>query len=73
MQATTRAELEDALHGMADHSRTTVVVIETDRKQHVPRGESWWDVRLVEVSELDAVRQTRKDWAVALKKERYYL
>ena len=58
---------------MADHTRTTVVVIETDHNQHVPRYESRWDVRLVEVSELDAVRQARKDWEAARNKERYYL
>ena len=58
---------------MADHTRTTVVVIETDRNQHVPRCESWWDVRLVEVSELDAVRQEWRDWEAVREKERYYL
>ena len=53
---------------MADHTRRTVIVI----NQHVPRHESWWDVRLVEFSELDTVRQARKDWEAVHKKERYY-
>ena len=73
VRATTRAELEDALRAMADHKRTTVVVIETDRDQRVPGYESWWDVPIAEVSEVDAVQQARKEWEAASKKERYYL
>ncbi len=73
VRATTRAELEDAIRAMAGHDRTSVVVIETDREQRVSGHESWWDVPIAEVSEIEAVQAARRDWEAESKKERYYL
>ena len=73
VRATTRAGLENAVRAMAGHDRTSVVVIETDREQRVSGYESWWDVAIAEVSEVEAVKAARRDWEIASKKERYYL
>ncbi len=73
VRATTRDELEDAVRAMAGHDRTSVVVIETDREQRVSGHESWWDVPIAEVSEVEAVQAARRDWEADSKKERYYL
>ncbi len=73
VRATTRAELEDAVRAMTGHDRTSVVVVAVDRDQRVGGYESWWDVPIAEVSEVEAVRAARKDWESAVKRERYYL
>ena len=72
-RATTRRELEDALGAMRGHSRTSVVVVETDRDERVPSYESWWDVPIAEVSEVAAVRAARDAWRKGRRKERDYL
>jgi 3D-(3,5/4)-trihydroxycyclohexane-1,2-dione acylhydrolase (decyclizing) len=53
--------------------RTTVVYIQNDRYVGVPGYESWWDVPVAEVSELDSVRAAREEWEEKRAKERYYL
>jgi 3D-(3,5/4)-trihydroxycyclohexane-1,2-dione acylhydrolase (decyclizing) len=73
VRAVTREELRDALVAMRDRDRTSVVVVETDIESRVPGYESWWDVPLAEVSEVEAVRKARKAWEQARKKERHYL
>jgi 3D-(3,5/4)-trihydroxycyclohexane-1,2-dione acylhydrolase (decyclizing) len=65
--------LRDALNAAAGETRTTVIVVETDREQRVPGYESWWDVAVAEVSEMESVREARKQYDEALKKERYFL
>jgi 3D-(3,5/4)-trihydroxycyclohexane-1,2-dione acylhydrolase (decyclizing) len=52
---------------------TTVTVIETDREERVPGYESWWDVAIAEVSEMESVQAARAEYEAALKKERYFL
>lgn len=66
----TREELERALSDMRGHAATTAVVIEVDKEQRVPGYESWWDVPVAEVSEIDAVRKARSEYEVAVKQER---
>ena len=73
VRAVTRAELEEAVRAMPGRDRTSVVVVETDRDQRVGGYESWWDVPIAEVSEVEAVRAARKEWEAAGKRERYYL
>ncbi len=73
VRAATRAELEDAVRAMRGHDRTSVVVVKVDRDQQIEGCESWWDVPIAEVSEVEAVRAARKDWESAVKRERYYL
>lgn len=54
-------------------TRTTVIVVETDREQRVPGYESWWDVPVAEVSQVASVQRARADYEEALKKERRLL
>jgi len=52
--------------------RTTVIYVRNDRYVGVPSYESWWDVPVAEVSEMDGVRQARKKWEQNRKLERFY-
>ena len=69
----TRGELESALADLRAQSATSVIVIETDYSQRVPGYESWWDVPISEVSEIESVRSAYKNYAEAKKKERYFI
>lgn len=53
-----------------DH--TTVIYIQNDRYVGVPGYESWWDVPVAEVSEMDSVQKARKEWEECNKLERFY-
>ena len=55
----------------ADH--TTVVHIQNDRYAGVENYETWWDVPVAEVSEIDSVKDARKEWEKMRAKERYFL
>jgi 3D-(3,5/4)-trihydroxycyclohexane-1,2-dione acylhydrolase (decyclizing) len=66
-------ELERALQEGRNHERTSVVVIETDLFKSVPSYESWWDVAVAEVSEIDTVRAARKQYEAQRAKERIFL
>ena len=72
VRATTFAEAERAIGEMRGHDRTTVVVIEVDKEMRVPGYESWWDVPLSEVSEIESIRQARAIYEDAVKRERHY-
>ena len=65
--------LKAALAESCAQSRTTVTVVKTDREERVPGYESWWDVAIAEVSEIESVREARKNYERALQKERYFL
>lgn len=73
IRATAVPSLQDALEQAKRETRTTVVVVETDRNERVPGYESWWDVPLAEVSEMDSVRAAREQYERAKQKERFYL
>ncbi|HSM55111.1 MAG TPA: 3D-(3,5/4)-trihydroxycyclohexane-1,2-dione acylhydrolase (decyclizing) [Candidatus Sulfomarinibacteraceae bacterium] len=62
-----------ALQETRERDETTVVVIETDREQRVPGYESWWDVPVAEVSEMESVKAARRDYDSQQKRERYHL
>jgi 3D-(3,5/4)-trihydroxycyclohexane-1,2-dione acylhydrolase (decyclizing) len=68
----TREELEQALADMRTHTVTTAVVVETDKEARVPGYESWWDVPIAAVSEIQTTRDARAAWEQAVKKERRY-
>ena len=53
--------------------RTVVIHVTNDRYLGVPGYESWWDVPVAEVSELDSVNAAREEWAEMRTKERYFL
>ena len=71
--ATTLAELKAALAEAKTTDRITVVVVETQRGVGVPGYESWWDVAVAEVSQIEEVRQARASYVEARKQERYHL
>jgi 3D-(3,5/4)-trihydroxycyclohexane-1,2-dione acylhydrolase (decyclizing) len=66
-------ELKKALVEAKTTDRTTVIVVETDTSQGVPGYESWWDVAVAEVSEMDSVRKAREGYEEARKRERHHL
>jgi 3D-(3,5/4)-trihydroxycyclohexane-1,2-dione acylhydrolase (decyclizing) len=70
VRANSRDDLERALERMRSHERTSVIVIEVDKEMRVPGYESWWDVPISEVSEIQSIRQAREKYEQALKKER---
>jgi 3D-(3,5/4)-trihydroxycyclohexane-1,2-dione acylhydrolase (decyclizing) len=72
VRANTHDELVRALDNMRRHDRTSVVVIEVDKEMRVPGYESWWDVPISEVSEIESIRQARAEYEEGLKKERRY-
>lgn len=67
------AEFKKALEEAKKSERTSVVVIETEASVGVPGYESWWDVAVAEVSELESVREARARYEEARRRERYHL
>jgi 3D-(3,5/4)-trihydroxycyclohexane-1,2-dione acylhydrolase (decyclizing) len=67
------AQLKDALEEAKAAERTSVIVIETDSTIGVPGYESWWDVPVAEVSEVESVRQARARYEEARRRERHHL
>jgi len=72
VRARTREDVERALEDMRKNNRTSVVVVEVDKEMRVPGYESWWDVPISEVSELESIRQARAKYNEAVKKERHH-
>jgi 3D-(3,5/4)-trihydroxycyclohexane-1,2-dione acylhydrolase (decyclizing) len=72
IRAVSREDLKQALEEARKQDRTTVIVIETDKEARVPGYESWWDVPIAEVSEIEAVRRVRAEYEKAVKKQRYF-
>jgi 3D-(3,5/4)-trihydroxycyclohexane-1,2-dione acylhydrolase (decyclizing) len=73
VRARTREELAEAVKAMPSHDRTSVVVVETDYSARVPGYESWWDVPVSEVSEVDTVDEAYRSYVAIREKERYFL
>jgi 3D-(3,5/4)-trihydroxycyclohexane-1,2-dione acylhydrolase (decyclizing) len=72
IRAATRDELQSALEEAAREERTTVIVVEVDKEVRVPGYESWWDVPVAEVSEMDSVKRARENYDEAVKRERNF-
>ncbi len=66
-------ELKSALQQARQQTKTTVIVVETDPLKGVRGYESWWDVPIAQVSEIDSVRRASKAYEQARTKERYFL
>lgn len=66
-------ELKGALAEARDVDRTAVIHIPVDRYEGVPTYESFWDVPVAEVSEMDSVVAARKEYAEGKQAERRYL
>jgi len=72
IRAVSHQDFERALQEARAQDRTTVIVIEVDKEMRVPGYQSWWDVPVAVVSEVDAVRSAREAYEEALKKERHF-
>jgi 3D-(3,5/4)-trihydroxycyclohexane-1,2-dione acylhydrolase (decyclizing) len=73
IRACTLDEFKQALQEARRATKTTVVVVETEREVRVPGYDSWWDVAVAETSTMESVRKARADYEEAAKKERYFL
>jgi 3D-(3,5/4)-trihydroxycyclohexane-1,2-dione acylhydrolase (decyclizing) len=69
----TRAEVEAALARARGEAGVQVVVVETDPAVRVGSYDSWWDVPVAEVSEMESVAAARAVWEQAAGKERHHL
>ena len=73
IEATTLQSLKAALHEAREAPQTTVVKIDVDYYEQVPGYESWWDVPVAEVSEVDTAQEAYKEYESDKQKERYFL
>lgn len=73
IEVATPQELKNTLQDARDADRTTVVKIDVDYDTRVPQYESWWDVPVAEVSEVDTAKQAFQEYQKAKQKERYFL
>jgi 3D-(3,5/4)-trihydroxycyclohexane-1,2-dione acylhydrolase (decyclizing) len=73
IKAATLDELKNALKDAKAMGRTTVIVVETDATSSVPGYDSWWNVAVAEVSEMESVRDARARYEEARKRERYFV
>jgi 3D-(3,5/4)-trihydroxycyclohexane-1,2-dione acylhydrolase (decyclizing) len=71
--ACTIDEFRQALQDARTSTKTTVIVVETEREVRVPGYDSWWDVAVAETSTMEDVNKARQDYEKALKNERYFL
>jgi 3D-(3,5/4)-trihydroxycyclohexane-1,2-dione acylhydrolase (decyclizing) len=62
-----------ALGKAKEIDQTVVIYVEDDRYLGVPGYETWWDVPVAEVSELDTVQAAREEWEEMREQERYFL
>jgi 3D-(3,5/4)-trihydroxycyclohexane-1,2-dione acylhydrolase (decyclizing) len=73
IRAKTISEFRDALAEAKSVDRTVVIHIPVDRYEGVPSYESFWDVPVAEVSEMEPVQAARKEYAANREAERRYL
>ncbi len=72
-RAATYEDLCQALKEAHQQDRTTVIVVEVDPEERLPSYESWWDVPVAEVSDMETVRDARARYEEARGRERYFL
>jgi 3D-(3,5/4)-trihydroxycyclohexane-1,2-dione acylhydrolase (decyclizing) len=68
----TREELRTALIEARNSDRTVVIVVETAYDERMPSYESWWDVPIAEVSEVESVRTARERYVQAKQKQKLF-
>jgi 3D-(3,5/4)-trihydroxycyclohexane-1,2-dione acylhydrolase (decyclizing) len=73
IRAATIDELRAGLEAAKAESGTTVVAVEVDRYEGVPGYESWWDVAVPEVSEVESVRAAREQYDDKRQSERSHV
>jgi 3D-(3,5/4)-trihydroxycyclohexane-1,2-dione acylhydrolase (decyclizing) len=69
----TAEKFTDAVKVAKANDVTTVIHVETDPKVSAPSSQSWWDVPVSEVSELDSTRVARKAYERHKAAQRTYL
>ena len=62
LRAETIDELRDALEAAKSVERTVVIHIPVDRYALAPSYETWWDVPIAEVSDVESVERARVDY-----------
>ncbi len=72
LEAKTYAEFVEAYRAAQASPITTVVYVPCDRYASVPSYESWWDVPVAEVSEMEGVRAARTQWERMRVQERLF-
>jgi 3D-(3,5/4)-trihydroxycyclohexane-1,2-dione acylhydrolase (decyclizing) len=73
MSAQTVGEFKEALEEAKQLDTTVVIHISVDRYEGVPDYESFWDVPVAEVSEMESVAKARKEYEENRRAERRYL
>ncbi|HME47618.1 3D-(3,5/4)-trihydroxycyclohexane-1,2-dione acylhydrolase (decyclizing) [Mycobacterium sp.] len=73
IRVATAAEFTDAVKLAKANDTTTVIHVETDPTVSAPSSESWWDVPVSEVSELDSTRAARQTYVQHKAAQRSYL
>jgi len=73
IRVSTAAEFTDAVKAAKANDVTTVIHVETDPLLSTPSSESWWDVPVSEVSELDETRTARQTYEQKKTAQRSYL
>jgi 3D-(3,5/4)-trihydroxycyclohexane-1,2-dione acylhydrolase (decyclizing) len=73
LRTSTMAEFRSALELAKEASTTTVVYIESDPLAPVPSSESWWDVPVAQVAELDSTTKAYEFYQSAKSKQRIHL
>ncbi len=63
-------ELRAGLDQAKEEDSTVVLAVEVDRYEGVPSYDSWWDVPVAEVSDVEAVRAAREAYEEARTRER---
>jgi 3D-(3,5/4)-trihydroxycyclohexane-1,2-dione acylhydrolase (decyclizing) len=58
-------DLRAGLEAAKKEDTTVVLAIEVDRYEGVPGYESWWDVPVAEVSEVETVKAARAEYEQA--------
>jgi 3D-(3,5/4)-trihydroxycyclohexane-1,2-dione acylhydrolase (decyclizing) len=66
-------EFREAITRARAATRTTAVHIETDPLAPVPSSNSWWDVPVSEVAQLDSTQQARKTYEAHKANQRPYI
>ncbi|MBN2375767.1 MAG: 3D-(3,5/4)-trihydroxycyclohexane-1,2-dione acylhydrolase (decyclizing) [Sedimentisphaerales bacterium] len=72
ISCSTYDELTAALSQAKTIDRTTVICVPNDRYESVPGYDSWWDVPVAEVSQMDSVQTARREWEKMRAKEKFY-
>ena len=69
-RVSTMEQLKAALEGSRLSAVTNVIVVETDGRQRVGGYDSWWDVPVAEISQMESVQRARERYEEALPRER---